>query len=288
MALNHTELKKALKILAENPSKIEFAKQKYNDRMKEIRAEEAKGIWSPKAIEKMKSDALAERDRTAHALAHAMKSALEIVKANNDFQDTAIDLSSPKLQNALSVINALGKNMPYSDQISLCSQFVGDIASLRVIEGALKNAGLNYGAKQAHELQRQIPNNAITEMETVLAFHDYAERQNRLDFPISRAHWTKGEFKKAFDRLGYDSDSLSDPYSLSLELAMDNLREKADEVMTEEDPEKAEKARAWLNAEKLKIEYTRKEIQKAKESGEDPSTAFNNALRTMEKVSENI
>jgi hypothetical protein len=50
MALNHTELKKALKILSENPSKIEFAKQKYNDRMKEIRAEEAKGIWSPKAI----------------------------------------------------------------------------------------------------------------------------------------------------------------------------------------------------------------------------------------------
>ena len=62
----------------------------------------------------------------------------------------------------------------------------------------------------------------------------YAETQGRLDFPIERAYWTKGEFGRQADRMGYDLDGVSDPYALALDMQMDRLKEQ-ELTVTEDD-----------------------------------------------------
>ena len=286
MAINSNELKKALKILSENPGKIEAEKNKYNARLAEIKAEEAKGIWSPNAIKEKRATALADRDRVCHALAHSMRSALEIVKANNNYDAVAIDLDNKKLQTALSMVSLMGEKMTYNDQLGLASQFRGDPAALRVLETAFAKNGQKWAASNARDLQKTISPQAIDEMETVLNFHDYAETQGRLDFPIERAYWTKGEFGRQADRMGYDLDGVSDPYALALDMQLDRLKEQ-ELTISEDDPIEAAKARASIAAQRYKIANAQKEIGEAKAKGNDPGEVFNRAMRSIENHAAN-
>ena len=280
--INHKELAKALSVLASTPGKIAEEKAKYERRLAEIKAKEATGNWSPNTIKAEKEKALADRDRVCHTLAHAMRPALETVKANNNLADEPLDVNDPKVQNAVNVISLMGKNLTHSDAISMLESFRGNPAALRFVQSAFKKNGMAYAAEQAGEMMKPISSRAIADMSEVLAFHDYAEAQGRLDFPVERAAWTKSEFGRQYDRMGYNPDTKADPYSYALDEAMNGLKEREFDVLSEADPEQAAKAKAWIAAQKLKLAVAQRDVAKAKESGGDVAEAFNRAMKAVE------
>ena len=275
--INHSEVKKALKILADNPGKMREAQKAYEARMAEIKAEEAKRIWSPLAIDNMRAEAAQHRNRVCKTLIDAMKSSLATVRDNNSFFDCPIDLDNPKLSNALRVLDVAGDKMSPSDQVNLVTQFRGDFASLRVLEAALNKAGKKWAAMSAHELQRPISDAAIQQMDEVLAFADYANAQGKYDLEMGRC-WKHGEFAEAAARYGYDLDGEDDAYNLTLDVTMQMLNAKREDTMTEADPAKAAEAQAYLDAQRAKIKLAQAEIRQAKEHGLDVGKAFNKAM----------
>lgn len=285
MSINHTELKKCLRVLAESPKKIAEAKEKCKAALEEVAAREKTGNWSPNAIKKGREDAIAERDRVCHALAHAMRPALEMVRANNGLAEEPLDINSQKIQNAINVMALLGNKLTYADAASILESFRGDPASLRLIQSAFKKSGLDYAAKQAADMMRPISAQALDEMETVLNFHDYAESQGRLDFPIERAYWTKDEFEKQYQRLGY-SDAGTDPFTYALDLALESITEQQMHPTVNDDPESAAKERAKTQAKEWKIRQAQKDVATAIANGADASTVFNRAMLSIERGAE--
>lgn len=284
MGINHKDNSKALSVLMSAPGKIAEAQEKCRQQLAEIDAEERKGIWGKVTLDKRRQEARAERDRVCHALAHSMRPALETVKANNNLADEPLNIHDPKIQNAVNVISLMGKNLTFTDQISMLESFRGNPAALRFIQSAFKKNGLTYAAEQAGEMMKPISNQALAEMEEVLAFHDFAEAQGRLDFPIERAAWTKSEFGRQYDRMGYNPETKADPYSYALEEAMNGLKEQEFDALSEADPEQAAKAKAWIAAQKLKIAVAQRDVAKAKESGGDVAEAFNRAMKAVESA----
>lgn len=283
MAIDNKKLAESLKILAQNPGKIKAQQNLYKDRLAEIRRKEETGNYARNTLEREKAEALASRDRVCHTLAHSMREALNYVAQNNDYSVHAIDLDNKKLQTALSMVNLMGSNMSFSDQLGVINQFKGDPASLRVLEAAFQKLGQSWAAKTAAEMQKPVSNKAIEEMSEVLAFHEYGEAQNRLDFPIERAFWTQGEFQKTADRLGLNLDDVADPFTLALDMTLDRLAEE-EMTMTEADPAQAAAARARIAAQKYKIALAKSDIAKAAETGEDPAAIFNKGMIAAENA----
>lgn len=286
--IDHKELSKALHILADTPKKIAEAEARCNVSLAEIKKKEASGNWSANAIKAEREKAYADRNRVCHALAHSMRNALETVKANNGLAEQPLDINSPKIQNAVNVLSLMGKNLTYADQVSLLESFRGDPASLRFIQSAFEKNGLSYAAKQAGEMMRPISNQALSEMESVLDYHDYYEATGRYSFPIEKAYWTKGEFQQQIDRMGYDPDNKPDPFSYALSVAMEGMREEEmnPAVSAESDPAEAAKKRAEILAQRFKIASAQREVANARKNGEDPAEVFNKAIRSIESVGE--
>lgn len=284
MTFDRKKMAESLKILAENPDKIKAQEKLYQERLSAINAKEATGNWSPNTIAREKAEAKEARDRVSHALANAMRPALEYVKANNDYTTIPIDLESPKLSRALDVASLLGKNMVYSDQIGILNQFRGDPASLRVLEATFRKNGNTWAADVAREMQKPISTQALDQMNEVLAFHEYAESQGRFDFPAERMMWTHGNFKKQADRLGLDFDGVADPYTLMLDMTLDSMEENELSTMSEASPEKAAQAKAWLAAQKYKLSLAKQEIANAAKTGADPAQIVNRALATAQQA----
>ena len=265
MSIDHAALKRSLRILAENPKKIKEAEKLYSDRLTEIKAKEASGNWSPNTIAKEKAEARQARDRVTSALAHSMRSALETVKQNNNLAEQPLDINSPKIQNAVNVLSLMGKNLTFADQASLLESFRGDPASLRFLESAFKKNGLDYAAKQAAEMYRGIPEQAIKDMETVLNFHDYHESKGEYSFPAERMMWTHGEFQRQLDRMGYEVDT-TDPFYAALDDAASYYTGESSDPLNE-------------TYYKLVANTAKAEIAKCET---DPTTAFNKAIKHME------
>ena len=262
----NTDYIRALRVLAQNPKEIKKAEETYKARIAEIRAKEASGNWSPNTIKKEKAEAKATRDRTCHTLADAMLPALKTVKdSNKSFSSTPLDFNSQKVQNALNVLSAVGRSLTPADQASLLEAFRGDHASLRFLQSAFKKNGLDYAARQAGEMMRAIPDQAIEECEEVLGFHSYAEKQGRYEFPAERMVWTHGEFQRMLDRIGAEPDT-SDPYLRALDDVVSSYCSETD------DPDEERKYKSYATVAKLKIQQ-----------GKDSVTAFNEAVKAMEQ-----
>lgn len=282
MAINHKELSKALKILSENPTKIEEAKKRYNEKLSEIQSKELSGHWSPVAIKEMKERARSERNSVCNALTHSMRAALNIVKDNNNYESDGINLSDAKLQTALSMVSLMGKNMSYVDQVGVLNQFRGQPAALRVLQSAFERNGQAWAAGNAKELQKPISQQAIDEMNTVLAFAEYAESKGEFSFPIEKAYWTKGEFGRQADRLGYDLSAEADPYDFALDLTLNNLEERKRQTLSEADPSQAKRAQAHIDAMRYRVEIAKRELANAKANGTDKATVFEKAMKSLE------
>ena len=226
MSINHKELAKALRTIAETPKKVEEAKAKCDAILADVAEKERSGNWSPNSLKTRREEAYAERDRVCHALIHAMRPALDVIKANNDYANEPLDVNNPKLQNAINMLQYMDKTS-YADTASLLESFRGDPASLRFLKKALEKSGMKWAADNiAAPMMKNVSDNAIREMEEVLAFHDYAEAaHNRLDFPIDRARWTRGEFQDQLDRMGYDDGNAGDAYSFAIKMIADNYND---------------------------------------------------------------
>lgn len=278
MAVNKKELARNLKILATTPTEIERQQAIYREKLEEIRAEEKRGIWGKTTLDNRKKEAQQERDRTCNALAKRMSSALEYVSANNAYNESeTINISDPRLQDALRVIDYAGKDLSYADQAAILETFKGDVGALRLLEKAYSRNGL-YMKDAAHEMQKSIPQRAINEMAEVLSFSHYAESMGRpFEFPIERAMWTRDAFQKQLDRLGLESDA--DPYSAVLDALADKVRANMDAVdlsdMTEEQ-KTLEKARQQSNL--WQVQITQGKIRDAQARGENPANALNREL----------
>ena len=278
MAFDRKEMARHLKIVATTPKEIARQQDAYKARLAEIKQEEQRKIYGEATLNKWRDEARAERDRTGHALAKRMRASLDYIAANNDYaQNETINFSDPKLKDALRTIDYMGKDLSPADQAAMLSSFAGDIGALRVLEKAFAKNGL-YMKNAAHEMQKSIDQQAIKEAYEVLAFHDYAETQNRFDFPAERMMWTHGAFQKQLDKLNLVDDT-TDPYSAVLDAVADQIRADMD-TMTGED---AAEDKAKRQAELWKIQSAKKEMQQAQERGENPATVLNRELAKLDK-----
>ena len=277
MASDRKEYARNLKIVATTPKEIDRQQQAFRNRLAEIKQEEQRKIYGEATLNKWRDEARVERDRTGHALAKRMRASLDYIAANNDYaSNETIDFTSTKLKDALRTIDYMGADLSPADQAAMLSSFAGDIGALRVLEKAFRKNKL-YMANAAHEMQKSIDQQAIKEAYEVLAFHDYAETQNRFDFPAERMMWTHGAFQKQLDRLNLVDDT-TDPYSAVLDAVSDQIRADMDSMSEDQAEDKAKR-----QAELWKIQSAKKEMQQAQERGENPATVLNRELAKLDK-----
>ena len=265
MPINHKDLARSLSVIVENPKKIKEAEEKCKAALAEIRVKEKSGNWSPNAIKRMKDEAIAERNRVCHSLAHAMRPALETIKQNNSPSQEPLDINSPKIQNAVNVLSLMGKNLTPADQASILESFRGDPAALRFLQSAFQKNGLKFAAQQAGEMMRSVSQQAINQVEEVLNFHDYAESQGRYDFPADRMVWTHNEFQRQIDRMGYEPSN-ADPFLAAID-------DVANSYASETEDMNAQGFYKYL-AQMAKAEIYR--------DGKDGAEVFNKAVQDME------
>ncbi len=266
MSINHKELARSLDVIAQNPKKIKEAEEKCKAALADIRSKEASGNWSPNAIKRMRDEAIAERNRVCHALAHAMRPALETIKQNNSPSQEPLDINSPKIQNAVNVLSLMGKNLTFADQASILESFRGDPAALRFLQSAFQKNGLKFAAQQAGEMMRSVSQHAIDQVEEVLNFHDYAERQGRYDFPADRMVWTHGEFQRQIDRMGLDDSDAVNPLYNALDDAAEAYGSATDNP-------------AWRQTFRLIADLAKQKIN----DGADPTSVMNDTIRHFEE-----
>ena len=284
MSINHKELAKALRTIAETPKKVEEAKAKCNAILADVAEKERSGNWSPNSLKTRREEAYAERDRVCHALIHGMRPALDVIKANNDFANEPLDVNNPKLQNAINMLQYMDKTS-YADVASLLEAFRGDPASLRFLKKALEKSGMKWAADNiAAPMMKNVSENAIREMEEVLAFHDYAESQGRLDFPLERARWTKDEFGRELERMGYDDGNAGDAYTFAIQMIADNLNDAKMHPKYNPDTDPAE---ARAEQERFKtmgddIGRAMNTIRFPELNNTDTATVFNDLMRKVD------
>ena len=288
MAFDKKQMARELKILADTPKEIERQQQIYRGKLAEIAEEERKQIWGKATLDKRRQEALQERNTICNALANRMRPALEYVRNNNNYsQSETINFSDPRLKDALSIVDHMGKDLSPADQAAMLGSFAGDVGALRALERAFDKHGL-YMKAAAHEMQRGISEQAIQEMGEVLAFQKYAEDKGGFDFPIERATWTQGEFQMQLDRLQLDSTDAPDCYAAVLDSVADNIRADMDAAdysgMSEE---LAAVDKAKRQAELWKIKSAQQEMKKAQERGENPASVLNRELAKLEPNSAN-
>lgn len=276
MNIDHKALSQALRTLDSAPKEIKATKHRYEQTLSEIRMQEQTGNYSPNYIKQKRESAKTDHDRVVDRLAESMKSALAVVKANNDYSSAEVKLDDPKLTNAFNIVSAMGKNTPYNTQISILNQFRGNPAALQVLEGLYRNNGL-YFEKLAKDMQKPISSQAIEEMERTLAYYDYnVKKKGIYDLPIDKqAYWTKGEFAEQATRLGYDLKNESDPY----EYALTEMQRVLNEERIYGDTE----TKAIATAQSIALGNAMQEISEAKRTGADESSVFNNALKQFER-----
>jgi hypothetical protein len=125
--------------------------------MKEIDAEERKGIWGKVTLDGRRKEALESRNRTCNAMIDSMVTAYNFVVTNNAYDASeTINFDNPRLQSVLKTIDVMGKDLSVSDQMAILGEFRGDIGSLRVLEKAFAKNNL-YMKSAAREMQQPIP-----------------------------------------------------------------------------------------------------------------------------------
>jgi len=285
MSFDKKELAKSLKILATAPAEIEKQKQAYRDKMKEIDAEERKGIWGKVTLDGRRKEALKARNDICNRLVDSMVTAYNFVVTNNNYADSeTIDFDNARLQNVLKMIDIMGKDMSATDQMAILSEFRGNIGALRVIEKSFAKNGL-YMKSAAREMQKPVPEEALDQMERVLNKAVYAKAGGMLDFNFDICKWTHSAFGKQLEKLGLDSDA--DPYAAVLDAAAGNLSTEINELELSNLPQ-SEKASAISRkkAELLRLQLTKDEVRKARENGENPASMINRQLSKMEMPTE--
>lgn len=184
----------ALKTLDSGPREIEQARAQYDADMGHVREMESKGYWAPIAIQRMKDQAQTKRDDAIRKAVDRMRPALEVVEAERSAPGDMLDID--KVQNVISVVNAMGRKLSPADQLAIVEKYRGDNASLNFISDLFAKNGLYY-SDYARQLTAPVPQQAIEELAVEIGRYDYNGK-----FEMSNIAWTRGEFDRALQRAG--------------------------------------------------------------------------------------
>lgn len=265
---NHNAIKSSLKIMMEVPDSIKRAQDNYKVKLGEIKSRESTGRWSPNAIAADKGRAKEDYDRIVSRLMGQMKSAVETLNENNSFEGEAFDFSDPKFQSAISFMQLMGKDMTPVDQINMLENFRGNPGALNALGAAMKKNHLFF-ADRAKEMTKTLPAEALNDAAYVVGKYEYC---GEADF--SRMRWSKGEFAKMAERMGYDMGDAPDPYLSALMDARDALAMSGDMG-----------GDAHSSAARLKLDKAIRDINTARATGEGSvEEIFSNAIRHMEML----
>lgn len=271
MAINHSEKKKALKIMSEAPDSLRRAENLYKERLAAIREKELTGNWSPNTIKADRTRAREDYDLVAKRLIGQMKNAVYTINDNNSFDGESADFADPKFQSALTFINMMGHDMSAVDQINMLENFRGNPGALNALGAAMKKKGL-YFADRAKEMCKTIPEQALEDAAYVVGKYEY---NGEVDW--GRMRWSKDEFAKAAQRYGYDMSDAPDPFISALMDARDSIPIAGDD-----------KEQMRSGAAKLSLDLAIRDMQKAKQTGEgNAEQIFSDAIRRMERLTAN-
>ena len=202
--------KTALKTMDQGPKRIREARNQCDSTIQYIK--DHSNEYSQNSQDALCAEATARRDKAIRSEVDAMRNALEIIKEDREFDGAGVDVTNPKLQGALNLINAMRGELSPADQLSIAESFRGDIGSLRYLAQLYKRDGL-YFADKVQEMTNPVPHDAIVNAQYALDYFDlYGEWNTDCDQKI---YWTKGEFAKASERYGF-GDTATDPYEDAL------------------------------------------------------------------------
>ena len=170
-----------------------------------------------------------------------MLEAVRTLREGADFRTQALDFSDPTLINALKMIDAYGKEMPFEDQRNLCLTFAGDFPALKAIEAKMKKNGLSYHSI-AHKMQKQIDGALLDEAESII----YSM------FPEAGATFKGNQYREWYNREINETAEI-----LGLDLSVDPYREaiKADAYHTGGNSEWYQEQKRQQEAHKLIREW---------------------------------
>lgn len=197
--------KAAIKTLDQGPAKIKAAKSEYSKADAYMQDASTRRTWSEKGREDFYAAAREKRDNVIRNETRKMATALATVRAYNNYPGEKIDLNSTKLQNALSIVNMMGKSLPPAQQLSILEDFRGQPATLEFLSQAYDKNDL-YFAKYAKEMAAPIPSNVLDQWEQAIAYADYTG-----EWDENRIYWERREFEKAANRLGFEPNG-DDPF----------------------------------------------------------------------------
>lgn len=199
-------LQTALRTLDQGPKRIAAHREQFK---KDIDFPDTiRDKYSQKYMDGLKQEAQTKRDKAIEKEVNEIRSALEVVKELRDFGSESIDIMNPKLQSAITIINTMGRDLPASSQLSIAEQFRGDIGSLKFLSQLYKKNGYFY-ADQVAEMTKTISQAAIDNMAYNVNRYDYCGKWD--EDSDSHIYWTRNEFAKAANRLGFD-DTAADPF----------------------------------------------------------------------------
>lgn len=204
--------KSALKTLDAGPKKIAQARAEYAEADKYM--QEHKRIYSEVGQQNYYKTAQAKRDTVIKGEVAKIAKALETVREYRTFPGEAIDLSSTKLMNALTVINTMGKKLRPDEQLSIAQQFTGEPAALHFLGELYRKNGLFY-ADHLDEMAKPISETAIENLEYCVGAYEGLGK-----WPFDdKCYWTQNAFAEAASRYGFDVADGRDAYVEALKAA---------------------------------------------------------------------
>lgn len=204
--------KSAVKTLDAAPRRIAQARAEYAEADKYM--QEHKRTYSEVGQENYYKTAQAKRDTVIKGEVAKIAKALETVRKYRTFPGEAIDLSSTKLMNALTVINTMGKKLRPDEQLSIAQQFTGEPAALHFLGELYRKNGLFY-ADHLDEMAKPISETAIENLEYCVGAYEGLGKWPFED----KCYWTQNAFAEAASRYGFDVADGKDAYVEALKSA---------------------------------------------------------------------
>ena len=197
----------ALKSLDEGPRKIEAALETYKSDLSAIRDLEKSGNYSPNYVNRMKAQAQQKRDAVVGETVSQLRENLSTVREHSAAADM-LDVDDPTLQNSLRIIEAAGKKLNPSAQLSILQKFRGNTPALEFLADLYDKNGYYY-ASEARKMITPVNTTAMDNLEYCLESWDMFGK-----WPADKMFWTKNDFRKAVERV---DGGEKDPYISALE-----------------------------------------------------------------------
>ena len=207
--------KSALKALDQGPKAIKVAKATYDGASNYMKQHEKD--WSENGRRDFYAAAREKRDAAIQAECKKMEAAIGTLRLYRSYPNEVVDLNSTQLQNALSIVNLMGKKLPPAQQLSILEAFRGQPATLEFLSQVYKQNGLFYG-DYAAEMAKPLSEDAINEMEANIFRTEYSG-----EWDAGKVYWVEHEFERTGARLGFDVQTV-DPYVEALRSMKENAK----------------------------------------------------------------